>query len=88
MLNAYATSGSSPGKQTGPDFLVENHFTLLLLFPRSESAKIWCDEHLPPRSPSRNCGPWASTTTHFTCRSHVPPNPYEPQVAGAGDSYV
>lgn len=47
-LNAYSTSGSSPGKQTGPDFLVENHFTLFLLFPRSESARIWCDEHLPP----------------------------------------
>jgi hypothetical protein len=48
QINGYECSGSSPGSvRTGPDFLVENHFTLFLLFPRSESAKIWCDENLP-----------------------------------------
>jgi hypothetical protein len=44
-------SGSSPGspenKSTdSSDFLVENHFTLFLLFACSDSAKIWCDENL------------------------------------------
>jgi hypothetical protein len=41
------SSGTSP-THVGADFLVENHFTLFLLFPRSESAKIWCDENLSP----------------------------------------
>ena len=31
-----------------PDFVVENHFTLFLLFPRSVSAKSWVGEFLPP----------------------------------------
>jgi hypothetical protein len=45
----FTRSGSSPGKAVPvpPDFLVENHFSLFLLFPRSDAAKIWCDEHLP-----------------------------------------
>jgi hypothetical protein len=42
-------SGSSPTpRQSGPDFLVESHITLFLLFPVSESAKIWVAECLPP----------------------------------------
>jgi hypothetical protein len=43
------SSGSSPTPHhSEPDFLVENHFTLFLLFPLSDAAKIWVDEHLPP----------------------------------------
>jgi len=41
------SSGSSPGINE-PDFICENHFTLFLLFPRSESAKSWVEDHLPP----------------------------------------
>ena len=50
-LNAYATSGTSPtSKNTrpdSPDFLVENHFTIFLLYPLSDSAKNWVEENLP-----------------------------------------
>ena len=45
-LNAYATSGSSPGK-TEPDLVCENHFTLFLLFPLTDCAKTWVEENLP-----------------------------------------
>lgn len=50
MFDTFFTkSGSSPGEviQDLPDFLVENHFSLFLLFPRSDAAEIWCEEHLP-----------------------------------------
>ena len=43
----FTKSGSSPGS-TSPDFIVENHFTLFLLFAHSESAKSWVTEFLPP----------------------------------------
>jgi hypothetical protein len=50
MLDANKTSGSSPGSASPdfPDFVAENHFTLFLLFPRSEAAKAWVSEFLPP----------------------------------------
>ncbi len=44
MLEANKTSGTSPTA----DFVVENHFTLFLLFPRTESAESWVAEFLPP----------------------------------------
>jgi hypothetical protein len=44
----FTKSGSSPGAAQSPDFIVENHFTLFLLFARSESAKLWVEEFLPP----------------------------------------
>jgi hypothetical protein len=49
QLNAACTSGTSPtsAKRT-PDFLVENHFTLFLVFPCTETAKSWVSENLPP----------------------------------------
>ena len=31
-----------------PDFVVENHFTLFLLFPQTDVAKSWVEEHFPP----------------------------------------
>ena len=49
MLDANKTSGSSPGSGiTEPDFIVENHFTLFLLFPSSQAAQSWVAEFLPP----------------------------------------
>jgi hypothetical protein len=49
MLNAFCTSGNSPTRRTEePDFVVENHFTLFLLFPRTKSAESWVEEFLPP----------------------------------------
>jgi hypothetical protein len=48
MLEANKTSGSSPGNTDSPDFIAENHFTLFLLFARSESAKSWVAKFLPP----------------------------------------
>ena len=46
MLEANKTSGTSPTAVA--DFVVENHFTLFLLFPRTESAQLWVAEFLPP----------------------------------------
>ena len=43
--DSFVCSGSSP---TEPDFLVENHFTLFLLFACSDSARSWVEEFLPP----------------------------------------
>lgn len=44
ILNAYATSGTSPSDS---DFICENHFSLFLLRPVSPSAFAWVEEHLP-----------------------------------------
>jgi hypothetical protein len=30
------------------DFVVENHFTVFLVFPLTEFAKSWVEENLPP----------------------------------------
>ena len=43
----HVESGTSPGTCASLDFLVQNHFSLFLLFPISDSAKLWCDENLP-----------------------------------------
>ncbi len=49
-INAYATSGSSPGKKVRPDFHlffdVPNP-TVYLLTPYSKSACQWVAEHIP-----------------------------------------
>ncbi len=43
MTDPNKQSGSSPGK---PDFLVEDHGSIFLLSPQSDSARIWIDEHI------------------------------------------
>ncbi|MGB2669053.1 MAG: hypothetical protein WAK48_34040 [Candidatus Acidiferrum sp.] len=43
----HVESGTSPGACASLDFLVQNHVSLFLLFPISDSAKLWCDENLP-----------------------------------------
>jgi hypothetical protein len=44
--DSFAASGSSP-TENGPDFRCENHGSLFLLFPFSQSAQSWVEEHLP-----------------------------------------
>jgi hypothetical protein len=49
--DSYVASGNSPTAQAQPrscDFLVENHFTLFLIFPCTEIANTWVEENLPP----------------------------------------
>ena len=41
--DSFVASGSSPTV----DFLCENHGSLFLLFPLSQSAQSWVEEHLP-----------------------------------------
>jgi len=41
--DSFAASGSSPT----PDFLCENHGSLFLLVPLSQSAQSWVEEHIP-----------------------------------------
>lgn len=41
----FNVSGSSPN-QEGADFLVENHGSIFLLIPLSDSAQAWVDEHI------------------------------------------
>jgi hypothetical protein len=36
-------SGSSP---TSPDFLQENHFSIFLIRPQNESARVWLEENI------------------------------------------
>jgi len=51
MLNAFATSGTSPtSKRTRPDFHLFSdvpHATVYLLTPYSKSACQWVSEHIP-----------------------------------------
>ena len=42
--DSFVASGNSP---TRPDFICENHGSLFLLFPLSQSAQSWVEEHLP-----------------------------------------
>jgi hypothetical protein len=42
--DSFAASGSSP---TEPDFFVENHGSIFLLRPLTESAREWIEERLP-----------------------------------------
>lgn len=46
MLDVYCTSGSSPTGGNEADFVVENHGSIFLLRPLTESARIWVDEHI------------------------------------------
>jgi hypothetical protein len=49
-LNAYATSGSSPGKQVRSDFHLFSdvpHPTIYLLTPNSKPACAWVADHIP-----------------------------------------
>ncbi len=45
--DSFAASGSSPTRSDGPDFRCENHGSLFLLFPLTQRAHSWIEEHLP-----------------------------------------
>ena len=47
MIDAFCTSGSSP-TEDGPDFRCENHGSLFLLYPLTQFAESWIEQHLPP----------------------------------------
>jgi hypothetical protein len=47
----FVASGSSPtprAEQASPDFLLENHSSIYLLRPLTESARIWVEDHIGP----------------------------------------
>jgi hypothetical protein len=46
--DSFVASGSSPtaSEEISPDFLVENHGSILLLKPLSRSAVSWVEEHI------------------------------------------
>jgi hypothetical protein len=44
--DSFVASGSSPTSNDGPDFRCENHDSLFLLFPLTESAQCWIEDHL------------------------------------------
>ncbi len=46
--DAFQTSGSSPTSASTipPDFVVENHGSILLLRPQNENAIAWVDDHI------------------------------------------
>jgi hypothetical protein len=44
--DSFAASGTSP-TETGPDFRCENHGSIFLLYPLSQSAQSWIEENLP-----------------------------------------
>jgi len=43
----FAASGNSPTRSDGPDFRCENHGSLFLLFPLTQHAQSWIEEHFP-----------------------------------------
>ena len=43
-MDAFQTSGTSPTSEV--DFRCENHSSIFLLYPLSESAKSWVEENL------------------------------------------
>jgi hypothetical protein len=45
--DSFAASGNSPTRSDGPDFRCENHGSLFLLFPLTQRANSWIEEHLP-----------------------------------------
>jgi hypothetical protein len=47
MIDAFQSSGTSPTSEDRPDFRCENHGSIFLLYPLSESAKSWIEENLP-----------------------------------------
>jgi len=46
MIDAFQSSGTSP-TQIGPDFRCENHGSVFLLTPVTQSAQSWIEENLP-----------------------------------------
>jgi len=50
--DSFVASGSSPTSKNGPDFRCENHGSLFLLYPITEPAHSWIDQHLPPDAPT------------------------------------
>lgn len=44
--DSFVASGSSP-TEDGPDFRCENHGSLFLLYPLTQSAHSWIEEHAP-----------------------------------------
>lgn len=44
--DSFVSSGSSP-TEGGLDFRCENHGSLFLLFPLTQSAHSWIEEHVP-----------------------------------------
>ena len=51
--NPFETSGNSPTRENAPptltpspDFLVENHGSIFLLKPQTDSATSWVEEHI------------------------------------------
>jgi hypothetical protein len=48
--DSFTASGSSPTQreemQSPPDFVLENHGSILLLRPQNESAVAWLNEHI------------------------------------------
>ena len=46
-MDAFQTSGTSPTSEAEPDFRCENHGSIFLLYPLSESAQSWIEENLP-----------------------------------------
>jgi len=45
--DSFVASGSSPTRSDGPDFRCENHGSLFLLFPLTQHAHSWIEEHFP-----------------------------------------
>jgi len=46
--DSFVASGSSPTSENGPDFRCENHGSLFLLYPLTQSAQSWISQHIPP----------------------------------------
>ena len=46
-MDAFQSSGTSPTSEAGPDFRCENHGSIFLLYPLSESAQSWVAANLP-----------------------------------------
>jgi hypothetical protein len=46
-LDSFSASGSSPTSDLASDFRCENHGSIFLLYPLTESAKSWIEENLP-----------------------------------------
>ena len=46
MINAFQSSGTSP-TEIGPDFYCENHGSVFLLSPVTQSGQSWIEKNLP-----------------------------------------
>lgn len=44
--DSFVASGSSPQRAASPDFLLENHASIYLLLPLTDSASAWVQEHI------------------------------------------